>query len=612
MRLLAGLLTATTLVGGGIAVEDITSADLVATLNDPITLGQAMKFHAPSHHVEVSDNGLIELVVGGDTRYGIMPSKAAEQDKALFLDIESKEQEVTIKNAFGTGSEIIIKNTPTSFSKVVSFTEDYLKSIPKDAKYVEVSFDLSGWSVPDGTYTERIQLQQDVWLEKTLAWDSSEGDPNQNYTDVEFVIENGTLTKRIPVDWLKTALFPIYTDATFTFGAKALADAGPSGSVDVLPIGNDKAAICWPDDADGTDEGQCIIASISGTTPSFGSVVNFAADTINPAGNGNEGIASACSAGPDRWVVVYNEDSAAASPDLGKARVASSTGTVINGYGTALTFNNATTTFPTCTQVSTDAIVITYATLPAVTGNLLSRVFSIACTIGNDYTLTCGTAVPLSHQRPTSLFAEVDCDTLEPNKFICMYAETNAAPTDLYANAGSVSGTTLTIGATSTLSANSVEGTRVHSIIAPSQDKFAYHYDSGGGASPLRMGLATISGTNITLGATSTIIATTTSYSSLTALDNDDAFLFYQQGVTDAATTFTAAIPIQLNWSTLTFSTSSAETVDATTDPGSLHAAKIGDCKILFAWEDDNDTNDLFAKVATCASSFSPWQWHDF
>jgi hypothetical protein len=597
-KVVAGILTAT-LVGGGIAVEDIASADLVATLNDPITLNEAMKFRAPSHHVEVSDNGLIELVVGGDKRYGIMPTRAADNSKGLFLTIASKEQEATIKDAFGTGSEIIVKNTPRSFSKVVSFTEDFLKDIPEDAEFVEVSFDLSGWNVPDGTYTERVQLQQDVWLEKALAWDSSEGDPNQNYTDVEFVIENGTLTKRIPVEWLKTAVFPIYTDATFTFGTKELADAGPSSYVATVPIGTDKATLCWTDSADTAVEGECLISSVSGTDLTFGSVFQFA-DDINSAVGDNF---DTCAAGDDRWVVVYNED--LATEDSTMARIASSTGTVINGFGTASTLT-ASTTGATCVQVDTDTIVFSYSNNTIPNSNRTTQ--AKACTISADYTLTCGSAVTL---EPYSTSAGQDnvCAKLDTNKFICSY-QSGVSGSFLRLGAGTVSGTTITLGATTTINGGTAnEG---HNIISPTTDKFAVHWTESS-AVQQRFALGTVSGTIITLGATTTaIIATTTSFSSIVSIDTNSAFLYYQQGATDAATTFLAAIPTQLNWSTLTFSTSSAETVDATTDPGSLHAAKIGECKILFAWEDDNDTNDLFAKVATCASSFSPWQFMDW
>jgi hypothetical protein len=581
-KIVAGI-AAVTLIVGGIAAEDIATADVVATLNDPISLGEAMKFHAPSHSVEVSDNGLIEIVVGGEKRYGIIPSEAAGKEKGLLLNVEHA-KEVTIKEAFGAGSEIILKNTPRSFSKVVSFTEDFLKHIPKDAEYVEVSFDLSGWNVPDGTYTERIQLQQDVWLEKALAWDSSEGDLNQNYTDVEFVIENGTLTKRIPVEWLKTATFPIYTDATFTFGTKELFDTGVVGTIDVLPIGTDKAAICWTDNADTSVEGQCLVATISGTDITFGSISDFSTDIIGT----NSGGLGACPAGDDRWVLVFPDD---ADSDDGTARVASSTGTTINGYGTAFDFHNGVDTrTPDCAYISTDKIIIGYF------DNSNDDFEVVACDIATDYTLTCGTTEVLRLNASVTN-ADTACEVLDTNKFICMY-EAQEGTVGRWLTAGTVSGTTITLGTEIPVLTGTITDDLGHSIISPLTDSFSIQYTAQTQGSPVSFALGTVSGTTITLGATTTpIIATTTSFTSLTNVDTNSAFLFYQQGATDAATTFLAAIPIELNFGALTFSTSSAETVDATTDPGSLHAAQISTCKFLFAWEDDNDTNDLFSII---------------
>ena len=577
-RWIAGI-TASAAIFGGITIEDIATADLVATLNDPITLNETMKFSAPSHTVEVSDNGLIELVVGGDKRYSIMPSQAHGNSKALFLDIENHENEVAIKEVFGAGSELTIKNTPRSFSKVVSFTEDYLKTIPEGAEYVEVSFDLSGWNIPDGSYTERIQLQQDVWLEKALAWDSSEGDPNQNYTDVAFVISGNTLTKKISVEWLNTAVFPIYTDATFTFGTKELADTGPSSYVGTQKIGTDKFVTCWSDTTDTSVEGRCQIASVSGTDLTFGSISNFTAD-IGASSN----QMSLCSAGDDRWVVTFQDD---ADNDDGTARVASSTGTTINGYGTELDFfNTVTTNSMDCAYIATDKIVISYGDSAG------SDIEAVACTISATYTLSCGTAQVLQNDASGSQFS-TDCTALGTDKFACLWsAQTSFGRMAV----GTVSGTTITLG-----TVQNVEGaitvTQGKSIISPATNQFAISWLQNG-ENP-RLALGTVSGTTITLGATTTkVIATTTPAGpSLVQIDADSAFLVIQQGANDAATTFLAAIPIELNFGSLTYSTSTAEQIDASTDIGSWDAINIGNCKFTFIWEDDNDTNDLFATV---------------
>lgn len=580
------------LVAGGIAIEDVATANLVATLNAPITMGEAIKFRAPSHKIEINDNGFIEIVIGDNNkRYGLMPSKAAEKDKKLFLDIESSDQEAKIKEVYGTGSELVIKNTSRSFSKVVSITEAFLKDVPEDAKYVEVSFDLLGWNVPDGTYNSRIELQKDVWLEKALAWDSSQGDPdndiaNGNYTDVSITIEKGVLTKRIPVAWLKTAVFPIYTDAVFTFGTKELLNGtGNAGDVVVAKIGTDKAVACWVDASDASAEGRCQIQTVSGTDITFGSPSDYTADAVGA----NNGAAGMCEAGNDRWVVVFADD---ADADDGTARVASSTGTTINGYGTALDFDDGVATgFPTCTYISTDKVVIAWR------DGTNTSAQAAACTIGTDDTLTCGATVTLRDTDNT--FFDISCATLDTDKFICHYRETDSIFSSRLM-VGTISGTTITLGTEQGAwgivgdTGNDFGGT----IIAPGTGQFTVLHLSGSSPFPHYLALGTVSGTTITIGATTTaIIATSTSFGKLVGIDSDSAFFYFQQGATDAGTTFLAAIPIELNFGSLTFSTSSAETVDTTTDPGSIHAAKIGDCKFAFVWEDDNNTNDIFAII---------------
>jgi hypothetical protein len=177
-----------------------------------------------------------------------------------------------------------------------------------------------------------------------------------------------------------------------------------------------------------------------------------------------------------------------------------------------------------------------------------------------------------------------------------MFEETANIPTGTFVFAGTVSGTVVTLGATTTVTRTDVDNIG-HVLISPTTDKFVLTYSGANGASPVMMGLGSISGTNITLGATSTFMATTTSFTAIASIDADSAVWMGQWGVVDQPTTFLAAVPIELNFGALTYSTSSAETINVGTDPGSLHLAKISDCKFAFVWEDDNDTNDLFAEI---------------
>ena len=601
--LIALFFGASTLALGGVTLieKDAKPATITNIPEQVETLTNQFNFgDVPPHTSTVDSNGLITLDVG-EKKYTIEPLKL-ETDKAegtkgksTALNIESIGEDVYIKDAWGATTDIRLTNTRDSFSKVVSFTQDDFKNLAADTKFIEVKFQITGFEIPDGIYSNRIEIQPNVWLEKGKAWDSSGGDPNQNYTDVEFEVVGNTLIKRIPVEWFKTATFPVYTDAVFTFGTKEYLDTGPSGTADVLKIGENKFVTCWHDNGDGTDEVECQVATTTGTDIATGTIAVAETDATNPVLTNNN-IMGACAAGNDRWVVVYNEDNPAGTKDLGRARVASSTGLTINGYGPEFTFSTGTTTAPVCTYIGTDKVLIAYATATNSSGQ--GGVFAKACTIGTDYTLTCGDQKRFEAET-SSVYGNLSCATLDTDKFICYYDRINVGYH--YLNVGTVSGTTITLGATTTLSTSN-EDTFGHNLAALSPTAFFVTTSETSGAAPQYGAVGTVSGTTITLGATTTRISTlASSLTTIVPINSSSALWVGQYGTVDASTTTYSLIPITINEVARTFSTSTPETIDVTTDPGSNNAAKIGDCKYAFAWEDDNGTNDLFAIIGDTA-----------
>ncbi len=601
-KVILGIIGATTLSLGGVAIGGLVLTDkeanplTVTNIPEKIdTQSQTINFgDVPPHTTTVDSAGLISIDVG-DKRYTIEPLKL-ESDKAEgtkakspALKIESDGDDVYIKEAWGATSEIKLTNTREAFSKVVSFSQNDFKSLARGTKYIEVKFEITGFEVPDGIYSNRIEIQPNVWLEKGKAWDSSPGDeandiPNQNYTDVEFEVIGNTLIKRIPIEWFNSATFPVYTDAVFTFGTKELANAASSGQLSTHTIGTDKLVMCWPDVSDAAAEGKCQIASVTGTDITYGASLNFVADV--GLFTSSSGFAS-CGIADDLWVVFYLDD--ADTDDL-TARVASSTGTTINGYGTALDISTATSdNIGDCTRVGTSTVVFAYGDSAG------SDYQAIACTISATYTLSCGAVVDLQNDAAGSIFG-ASCVDLDTNKFSCFWTMQNSFSR---MRVGTVSGTTITLGTVKEVYNSSSVITNGHNIVSPATNKFLINWNVG---AINGMALGTVSGTTITLGVTTTPLhSTTTSIHSLTAIDSDSAFWMGQYGATDGINTYLAAIPIELNYGTLTFSSSTPEIVDTTTDPGSLHAAKISDCKFAFAWEDDNDTNDLFAIIGDTA-----------
>lgn len=603
--LIALFFGASTLALGGVTLieKDAKPATItnipekVETLTDQFNFGDV-----PPHTSTVDSNGLITIDVG-EKKYTIEPLKLetdkaeGTKDKSTALNIESIGEDVYIKDAWSATTDIKLTNTKNTFSKVVSFSQDDFKALAADTKFIEVKFEITGFEIPDGIYTNRVEIQPNVWLEKGKAWDSSPGNeandiPNQNYTDVEFEVIGNTLIKRIPVEWFKTATFPVYTDATFTFGTKALVDTGVLSSVNVVPIGTDKFVLCWIDNADATGEGQCVVATVSGTTATYGSVSDFTADAISSfARHGT------CSAGTDRWVVTYPDD---ADLDDGTARVATSTGTTINGYGPAFDFlDGVAISNSDCVYVSTDRIIIAFDN-----NSTAKDITVVACNISATQTLTCGVPVIMVNGSGGSSLAGSSCASIGTDKFVCMTSsDVNFGGVVV----GTISGTsTITLGTEKRVDRTNQVNLSGHNIVSPATDQFVLSYARSNNASIMALG--TVSGTTITLGATTTVMATSTLNYTLGVdyTDADSGFMWWQQGLLDAAATKFSAIPIEFNFTSRTFSTSTSETINTSTDVGATDAVKIGDCKFVFVWEDNNDTNDLFSVIGDTAGCEAP------
>ncbi len=603
--LIALFFGASTLALGGVTLieKDAKPATItnipekVETLTDQFNFGDV-----PPHTSTVDSNGLITIDVG-EKKYTIEPLKLetdkaeGTKDKSTALNIESIGEDVYIKDAWSATTDIKLTNTKNTFSKVVSFSQDDFKALAADTKFIDVKFEITGFEIPDGIYTNRVEIQPNVWLEKGKAWDSSPGNeandiPNQNYTDVEFEVIGTTLIKRIPIEWFKNATFPVYTDAVFTFGTKALVDTGVVSTQNVVSIGTDKYVQCWIDNADATGEGQCVVATVSGTTATYGSVSDFTADAISSfARHGT------CAAGTDRWVVTYSDD---ADSDDGTARVATSTGTTINGYGPAFDFlNGVAITNSECAYVSTDRIIIAFDN-----NSTAKDITVVACNISATQTLTCGVPVIMVNGSGGSSLAGSSCASIGTDKFVCMTSsDVNFGGVVV----GTISGTsTITLGTEKRVDRTNQVNLSGHNIVSPATDQFVLSYARSNNASIMALG--TVSGTTITLGATTTVMATSTLNYTLGVdyTDADSGFMWWQQGLLDAAATKFSAIPIEFNFTSRTFSTSTSETINTSTDVGATDAVKIGDCKFVFVWEDNNDTNDLFSVIGDTAGCEAP------
>jgi len=169
--------------------------------------------------------------INGDNSLSFKPSKIgwdASPKKSLVgsvkrevisngNEVNSREHRkiegVKYLNIFGEGISVGIlayKDVFRKISKIDSLSN--LGAIPEGAEFLELEFEISSsYQIPVGMIEENIKLGDNFVLRKSNAWDRvSEID-----IESEIVDRNGQLflIKRIPIEWLLSAQFPVYSDA---------------------------------------------------------------------------------------------------------------------------------------------------------------------------------------------------------------------------------------------------------------------------------------------------------------------------------------------------------------------------------------------------------------
>lgn len=599
-KILASLGIGGSLVLGGITLlPDSQGVTLQATAS---TQGQFDFGPIPEYTLDVSETGVMNITTQGKT-FSLEPSdmvvdKKVEHSKSFFLEVSSKGKGALIDKAWGTGSKIELDTDEQKLSKVVKIDESFLGNI--QGEYLEISFTLGGdFIVPDGTYTGRVEIAPNVWLEKGTAWDSNmEGDPNQNYTDVIIEVSGGKLTKKIPVAWLKTAIFPIYTDAIFYFGTKQTTDSRSIGYGNIAKIGNNKFVTCFTDVTDTAQEGYCVVATTSTTSITYGSTsVAFHPDIFGGTTQGGPGV---CPVGDDRFVVVYFQDTPSQDERL---IFATTTGLVVNGYSPSTTLPFADLhLYLECEQIDTDRIVVT--SLASLNNDLRLTVCNLTAT-----SASCGESnLVIDKTNGSNRFRNNDCGSLGTNSFVCRTNDASSSTVLVYA--GSVTGTsTVTLGSLATVTPMSVAENGINGRLLTFGTEHFVVYHNGTTSSQFfsLLNVGSVSGTTVTLGASTTIIATSSANMSMLKIDEDSFALFGQIGAADAIDTYLGIIYCDLNTTALTVNCQPPEEYDASTDIGGfVSGAGLSSSKIVLGWEDDNSSNDLFELIGDIIAPFVP------
>jgi hypothetical protein len=236
------------------------------------------------------------------------------------------------------------------------------------------------------------------------------------------------------------------------------------------------------------DDGYCIAATVSGTTPTFGSVVEFAdATTCYPIG--------AVLMDTDKVMIAYQDATVNQ-----KAIIASISGTTIT-LGTAATINSTIDT-----QVYT-----TDSQLCKHTSTLATVVYRVSATVTEAVTLSLsGTTITVNTAGKAAFGGSANIGfpaiaALDSTKFVIAYTDitdTNKGNSQV----GTISGTTITAGASEYNFDSLNNSARVPSIVALSDKYFALMYSSSsGGTYSNECRIAFVSGTVISYYAASTI-----------------------------------------------------------------------------------------------------------
>lgn len=514
---------------------------------------------------------------------------------------------------FGVGTGLDMNFGDRIWNKLVWFNaQEAVGLIPAQAQNIQLVFEVDtnfvvdGWNkYDDFEITDKVRLGDYSYLEPAFVWDSySEEvcwieyeticDPqctedtetcdvcdSEERCDIQnhrqqirswFWEDKGKLyyTKEIPVDWIKNAQFPIYTDADVTYGT---AQSFTSNSVidnDVAVLDTNKFVNCWSD-ADDLYSGQCIVGTVSGTTITFGTQSEYDDDT-------GPDHSDVCALDTDKFSVVYVDD---ALLDDGYTRAVTVSGTTIGTWGTAYEFETGDAEDMSCIgfNTTTDGFVVSY--LDETNSDTSS---ARACTVSGT-TNTCGTII--TYDAVNDLRGrDHACAKVDDNKVVCAWNCDEASCAGDWAScAMTISTRTITYGS---VDFASTIPTGYTSITSPDTDKFIvgayYNYTDGA------ITVGTVSGTTITTGTTTTVTEDNTAADwGATSIDTTHVIVSYadysdgQYGKTRYC---------EINFSTRVPSCNDPETFNASATRYT-DTEMISEDKIVVCYTDDGDANDI-------------------
>jgi len=333
---------------------------------------------------------------------------------------QTKRNEVKYESAFGEGIDIKIIQDNNKFQKIIEIESlESLGEIPENTEFLEFSFNILGdFILPEGTISDRLSFGENSFVNPIRGWDSNI-ESEETDSGVYGEITGKTITKKIPISWLKQATFPIFTDVTITYGSESVYNSASSQYSNICKLDSTHVAVCYTDNGD-SGHGYAVVGSLSGTVLSWGTPVKFVAN-----GTSMTDIAALDST---HFVVIYRD-----AVGDGFARIGVTSGTTISSYGTAVEYSSdGDVAYPAVTALDSTHFVVAYH--DGTAGDGKARIGVTSGTTISSY----GTAVDFNASEANT---RIDVSTLDSTHFVIIYYIT--ADSNLYAKVGTTSGTTI-------------------------------------------------------------------------------------------------------------------------------------------------------------------------
>lgn len=494
--------------------------------------------------------------------------------------LNANKRSVFYRNVLGNGISIEVQTSRDHWRKLIKI--DSLASLGDLTGKTTVDFTFeveSDFNIPERENKKpRIRLGENSYIEVSQAWDSSppytdeeletavEADidlPDKNTLVRSFFTRVGSklyFTKQIPVQWLKKALFPIWSDLDITWGTKQEFESGATKYCQCCEIDTNKFVVAYMDDAD-DDAGKAICGTVSGTTITWGAINEFCSN-VGISEGAQLGI---CKLATDKFVVVYPDD---AADDDGFARVGTVATRTIS-WGVAKEFETGDCEYPSCCQLGTDKFAIAYNDETA--GDLGTV---CVCTVATD-TITAGTPVAFESKTEYNRCCKLDTD-----KFVAIYKD--SADNQTKACAFTVSTTTPTAGTIKTIDTGAGRDCYCEQL---DTDKCVIAWRSA--APTTKAQVCTTSGTTITEGAEAELHAGAGYNLGIAVKDTTHFLVVYR----DSASPFGATSRYcSVSGTTITLG---AEEAINSTNTYYLAVCLISTGKVAVAYQDTADANDI-------------------